>query len=319
MRHFVTTLSLILPFLVGAQTIATFENLDLPLDSFLNDSGSAPGFESGNVLLPNDYNPEFDAWKGWAISTERDTLSAGFFNQYSAITGGGAEGSSHYAVGFALEGIVIQLTNEAAGGVVEGLYLTNGTYPYLSMLNGDPFAKRFGGETGDDPDFFRLTIRKYQNGVLSTDSVDFYLADYRFEDNAEDYLIDEWTFVDLTALGNADSLHFLLASSDVGQFGMNTPAYFCIDHLTTGDIMVATTNPKEPTVLTIFPNPAATQITLDWPGTEQSVLEIYEAGGRRLRRLLIHPGINQIDIDQLPAGNYWLQPEGRRGQWMLKR
>ena len=28
-----------------------------------------------------------------------------------------------------------------------------------------------------------------------------------------------------------DSVQFKLVSSDVGQFGMNTPAYFCLDNV----------------------------------------------------------------------------------------
>ena len=46
------------------------------------------------------------------------------------------------------------------------------------------------------------------------------------------FLIFSWTTVDLTPLGNARYLLFDLNSSDVGQFGMNTPAYFAMDNLT---------------------------------------------------------------------------------------
>ena len=61
--------------------------------------------------------------------------------------------------------------------------------------------------------------------------MDFYLADFRFADNALDYVVDSWTWVDLSSLGVVSSLSFSLASSDVGQFGMNTPAYFAMDNL----------------------------------------------------------------------------------------
>ena len=64
------------------------------------------------------------------------------------------------------------------GKVIDGMYVTNGTYAYLSMLNGDAYAKKFGGVSGNDPDWFKLTIRKWYNGILANDSVTFYLADY---------------------------------------------------------------------------------------------------------------------------------------------
>ncbi|MBT3193431.1 MAG: DUF4465 domain-containing protein, partial [Verrucomicrobia bacterium] len=48
----------------------------------------------------------------------------------------------------------------------------------------------------------------------------------------EDYIVGEWTWVDLTSFGPAvKSLHFSLSSSDNGAWGMNTPAYYAIDDL----------------------------------------------------------------------------------------
>jgi hypothetical protein len=61
--------------------------------------------------------------------------------------------------------------------------------------------------------------------------VEFYLADYRFADNRDDYILDTWQYVDLTSLGMIKSLEFTLSSSDIGEWGMNTPAYFAIDTL----------------------------------------------------------------------------------------
>ena len=54
------------------------------------------------------------------------------------------------------------------------------------------FAKKFGGTTGNDPDFFKVTVKGYKGGVLTTDSVPFYLADFRFANNALDYIVDSW-------------------------------------------------------------------------------------------------------------------------------
>ena len=100
----------------------------------------------------------------------------------------------------------------------------------LSMLNGDGFAKKFGGVGGDEQDWFLLTIDGSLGGSAGG-TVEFYLADYRFADNSLDYLIDDWSYVDLSGLGEVDQLTFNLSSSDVGGFGMNTPAYFALDNL----------------------------------------------------------------------------------------
>ena len=45
-------------------------------------------------------------------------------------------------------------------------------------------------------------------------------------------VIDDWTWFDTSGLGKVHGLKFSLSSSDTGQFGMNTPAYFAMDDLT---------------------------------------------------------------------------------------
>ncbi len=113
----------------------------------------------------------------------------------------------------------------------QSILVTNTVYPYFSMLNGDQFARKFGGDSGDDPDYFLLTITGLDGNNQPVGALEFYLADYRFENNSLDYLVDTWTEVDLSPLNGAAALSFGLTSSDVGEFGMNTPAYFAIDNL----------------------------------------------------------------------------------------
>jgi len=114
---------------------------------------------------------------------------------------------------------------------VRGLYVTNVGYTYYSVLQGDAFSKKFGGNTGRDPDWLVLTITGRDALGEQTDQVRVFLADFRFEDDAQDYVLEGWTWVDLQTLGPVRTLEFTLGSSDVGAFGMNTPAYFAIDTL----------------------------------------------------------------------------------------
>ena len=113
---------------------------------------------------------------------------------------------------------------------ISAVHITNTNYAYYSMLDGDGFAKKFGGPTGADEDWFLLTITGKDAGGNPTGTVAFYLADFRFVDNADDYIIKDWTLVELSSLGEVESLEFGLSSSDGGQgMAMNTPAYFAID------------------------------------------------------------------------------------------
>jgi len=183
----------------------------------------------------------------------------------------------------------------------------------LSMKNGDAFAKRFGGESGGDPDFFKITIRKWLNGEQGQDSVDFYLADYRFEDNSLDYIVQEWSYVNLESLGGVDSLEFSLSSSDVGAFGMNTPAFFCIDDIRVGMISSNNEIDKANIDLKITPNPATHFISID-PKYE-SVL-IYNTSGQLIHRE--EKELNRIDISHLKNGLYYIKTRNGSSQSFLK-
>ena len=88
---------------VSASVVIDFEELSLPAESFYNGSDGAGVFTSGGAFFNNtytDFGGGFYAWTGWSYSNMTDVTTPGFDNQYSAITGGGAEGSSNYAVAF---------------------------------------------------------------------------------------------------------------------------------------------------------------------------------------------------------------------------
>ncbi|MBV6653209.1 MAG: DUF4465 domain-containing protein [Mameliella sp.] len=304
---------------IFAQTTADFENYGLTAGDALNGSDGTNSFTSGNISFRNSYNPDFNSWSGWAVTAGTDVTTPGFTNDLSAITGGGYN-STAYAMSYAFSQTFMKLEGPAAGGTVEGMYITNSTYTYLSMLEGDGFAKKFGGETGDDPDFLVLTIKKYLGGELGADSVSFYLADYRFEDNSQDYIIDEWTYVDLTSLGNADSLEFSMNSSDVGGFGMNTPAYFCIDDFTTNDNgPVSTKNALLPSEsLSVFPNPTSGTWFADWTISDQAEAVLTNINGQVLETFVLRQGTNTIEALTLPAGLYLLHIQTESGRLTKK-
>jgi hypothetical protein len=290
---------------VSAQPRAGFEDIELPLSGYLNDASPEEAFFSGWVALPNAYFPAFDYWEGWAISAVKDNTTPGFTNQYSAIPGGGAEDTDHYAVGYAFDGVVIRLADEAEGTPVQSLYVTNSTYTYYSMRDGDAFAKKFGGETGADPDFLLLTVRAYHQGQLGQDSIGFYLADYRSPDPADDYLVEEWVLLNLTELGPADSLLFTLTSSDVGIFGMNTPAYFCIDEVLTGS-PTSTNAPDAIADWRIWPNPARDLLfTTAAEGTR--LFEIRDVQGKLVQTGTLAAGQQEIEMVKFQPGMYYLR------------
>ena len=240
-------------FSANAQVVYTFENLQVPVDSFVAAKDLNGGLGDTLVYFHTTWDTAFGGYwsSGFVPSTKQDKVTTGITNQYSAITGSG-HNSNTYAVVFGSGNV--KLSGNAAGKTVKGFNITNTTYAYFSMKNGDAFAKKFGGTNGSDPDYFYVTVKGYLNGAVKTDTVNFYLADYRFADSTQDYILDEWAWVNLSALGNVDSLTFQLASSDVGSFGMNTPAYFAIDNFTFYDGVTAI-NETASIHAKAFPNP----------------------------------------------------------------
>ncbi|MBW2129424.1 MAG: DUF4465 domain-containing protein [Deltaproteobacteria bacterium] len=235
-------LSILLPFQTHA-AVATFDDNPLAPNSHWGGAGSTEtGFVSGDAYFP--HHADTYSWHGFVYSNETDTTTPGYTNQFSAITGGGVYGSSNYGVGYipldwqngTYDPVPQTLSFGASSGedyntVISGAYFTNTTYAYLSMRDGDSFAKKFGGSTGDDPDWFKLIIKGIDENGDYTGTLEFYLADFRFEDDSQDYIVDDWTWVDLSGLGAVIGLEFSIDSSDKGQWGINTPAYFAIDDL----------------------------------------------------------------------------------------
>ena len=195
-----------------------------------NDTGS------GLRMMINEADPygmgmSREFWNGGiAISQWNDMETGGYLNQCSvyakdAVTGfGGYKGSKTFAVNSSSGQISFE--NGATECTFYYFWVTNSTYAALSMLNGDDYAKKF--TLGD---WFKLVITAEDKGGNATGTaVEFYLADFRTATSPG--IITSWTKVDLTPLGNkVHTLKFDLQSSDTGQWGMNTPAYFCFDNL----------------------------------------------------------------------------------------
>lgn len=217
--------------------LSGFDDLSLVPNSFYVGNPQAfPGgtttFTSGPASYAHtavDYGFGFTAWSGWAYSNVVDTSTAGFGNQYASYAGGGAEATSNYVVAYASDPITLSFSSQTA---LAGAYFSNTTYAALSILNGDAFSKQFS--LAED-DFFELTIEGLQGSTV-THALTLALADYR---GATAKLLDTWQWLDLSGLGAVDGLRFSLTSSDVGAFGMNTPAYFAMDGLTTVPVPAA--------------------------------------------------------------------------------
>lgn len=184
------------------------------------------------------------SWEGFTYSNKTDDTTAGYLNEFSAITQGGVDGvGSPYVVAYYSEfsamlpeyGYGNNHLLSFTGGknrTLVGTYITNSTFAYLSMLNGDATAKRFGGKDGRDKDWFKVIFTGMDEKGDTTGQVEYYLADFRSDNLEEHYIVNNWRWVDLSMLGKVSTVTFAMATSDVNQYRfMNTPTYFCLDKL----------------------------------------------------------------------------------------
>ena len=293
-------------------TVANFENINIGSQGFYNGSDGKGGFTSGNFRFFTDYTADWDSWSGFAASTKTDATTSGYANQYSAITGKGVAGTAGYAVAYPNPVSTIAFKDT----VISGLYVTNNTYTYLSMKNGDAYAKKFGGESGNDPDWLLLTIKGFDTDGNSTGEVNVNLADFAYSNNANDYILNTWKWVNLQKLGRISKLEFSLRSTDNGNWGMNTPGYFCIDNL--NQEIVTSTSELQQIQASVFPNPFVDQIVISGlDGTAK--VSISDISGRKVAEY-INVSNNQpiTNLDKLTSGVYILKIEEGKKQFTTK-
>ncbi len=232
-----------------AGIVIDFEDVGvgLPVNGFYNGSDFAGGFASGPGYFFNDFvdfGGGFTGWQGWAYSNVMDMTTAGFTNQYAAYSasgnafGFGAGNSKTYAVAFTGSevGNNGSLMNFSGPRSPTSFEITNTTYTVLAVRDGNDGGFNFV-QPFTDGDYLRLTITGYAglNATgATTGSIDFDLVNYQGPGAIDDVIVDDWTTVDISSLGNYASLLFSLDSSVIDVFGpfqyLNPPAYFAVDN-----------------------------------------------------------------------------------------
>ncbi len=213
-----------------ALDIATFEEITVPADGHMSvateEDDERTEFTSGDFEFKTGCMHDWDYWYWFGYANQTDTKYESLADQWKNVVGGGYDSSSNYGVAFAAEfngPCYVNVLNYSEGTVVPGFYITNSSYAYTAITEGE-LAKKFG-----EGDWFKLTITGYDANDNETGTKEYYLADLRDADKA--YIINDWRYVDLSGLGKVKKLSFALSSSDNDPtYGMNTPAYFCFDN-----------------------------------------------------------------------------------------
>lgn len=212
--------------------IATFDDLALEPETAWYGKRESEGYDhrsftyySGSYSFPCEYAPSLLTWGGVAYSNQtKTTFNSLFPDQFNSVVGHGVNGSKNYAVAYAYGQHTVEVRATHAGpAVIPGTFVTNTAWVKEVTQKGTGM--------GDEPHTpfhkgdYLLLIASNNKGQ----SIEFPLVDYRSSNDAEHYVIDSWQWLDLSALGETESVIFSMKGTRVANGGTTIPAYFCLD------------------------------------------------------------------------------------------
>ena len=223
-------------------TVATFEDLTLepesswwgPADNAEEVAGAygtewVGTFKSGSYEFVNSVNPAWGSWMGCSYSNMTATSFESYEkDQWNSAAGHGAAGSANYGVIYGSSTpmeIIKVLDGDTEGRIIAGMNITNSAWVVECVKNGNGAANKF-----KQGSWFKV-IFTGTKADKSTASVDYYLADYRSENESEWTCLTDWAWIDLSSLGKVVSLSVSFDGTDKSYGYLNTSTYVCIDNV----------------------------------------------------------------------------------------
>lgn len=180
-------------------------------------------------------------WEGFcpSVSSENAAHPENFLEfQWSAITGSGLYSSegvlpflvANWNTGEPLDAIPTNPSLKivpSAGSTFRPyrISITNSSYTFYNMRDGIGYGDAESNKFTSPTDFLKVYFIGVRNGY-KTGTVTAHLANGT-------QLLKEWVSVNLQPLGEVDYIYCQMESSKFNQYGMLTPAYFCV-----GDVIV---------------------------------------------------------------------------------
>lgn len=122
------------------------------------------------------------------------------------------------------------LTGDDEDAYFKSVYVNNTTYVYKTIENGNPYASALNK---DNEGWFKVQFIAFDDPELNEKPLgvcEVYLANFK-KGQADGYegIIDTWTQVDLSSLPECSVMVINFVGSDMGEYGLNTPAYCSLD------------------------------------------------------------------------------------------
>jgi len=280
----------------NTQGVFDFEELTVPTETgYWNGSNLSGSFGNYQIMFNNNYNSDYASWSGFSYAWDTITVDNQYIN--SAVE---ANSGNIFGIGYVpsdwesgtYDNIPI-VCSFGVPTVASSIFVANSEYAADAIINGI-----WGIPGFTDGDYFKIIIEGKNSGE-SKGFVEYYLADYR---DGANFVLASWEEINLSSFGVIDTLKFNLESSDTGDYGMNTPAYFCID-----DLAYTLYNSVEEinTKLNVYPNPATDFITIN--NSSNSKIEIIDISGKIVLSNVNCNKHTQINISEIKSGIYFIK------------
>lgn len=204
----------------------TVENFD----GFVGESQYVYGYENDAIKCEYFFNEEFGYWGGFAHSAmfETDAKKGLYENQYAAYNSKAASGDGFllYYYDSYNEPCDILFKSEDSVVRLSSVKLNLTTYTYASITDEDinAFARAF-----DEDDYLKVVFYAVDAfGRTVGEGAECYVVDYR---DGKRFVADNWQEFYLPGI-LSNRVRVTIETSDVGEWGANTPLYICMDDLT---------------------------------------------------------------------------------------
>lgn len=211
-------------------------------DSTYNDSGFCQFIYTNDARFMLSHMPSMMSyggmsWEGFTLSkVSQDTA-----NVFGCVANGGLAGvATPYIIGYYSEWVTE--SQGFSSNIIlfdqdyypEYVYICQNSNTMEAIANGNVFNARPFTEN----DTLALIISALNSSLEETQSLTYYLA-------VDGEMNRGWVKVPLAALGKTSGLSFRMTTTDMGDFGANTPLYFALDALTV--------NTEQPTAVENLP------------------------------------------------------------------
>lgn len=216
----------------GDENIIEAKQIVENFDDFVGDDMYLYGYENDAVKFEYFLNEEYGYWGGFAQSKVCDANPENgiYANQYAAYNSTAASGNGFllYYYDSYNEPCDIIFKGDSSKISLTSVKLNLTTYTYASITNEDinTFARAFV-----EGDYLKVVFQLVDaTGNTIGTGAECYVVDYR---DGKRFVADNWQefFLHGRVLAS-DRVRVTIETSDVGEWGANTPLYICMDDLT---------------------------------------------------------------------------------------